>query len=227
MAMSSSRLVSIVIPAYKPAFFEAALASALRQNHDDIEIIITDDCRNDGIKDIVEKLRPTSPWPILYAKNQTPLGEPHNIAQGIRLASGEYIKFLYDDDILLPDCVRLMFDVLHDSPDIKVVSATRKRIDAAGALLADNLYTVYPFGKNVVLNGPELVSFLAQYPINFVGEPSAVMCRREDLLVFGQDIMSLEQVVIWGLGDLAIYAKLLRQGNLAMLARPLSYFRVS
>lgn len=225
--MSSSRLVSIVIPAYKPAFFEAALASALRQNHDDIEIIITDDCRNDGIKDIVEKLRPTSPWPILYAKNQTPLGEPHNIAQGIRLASGEYIKFLYDDDILLPDCVRLMFDVLHDSPDIKVVSATRKRIDAAGALLADNLYTVYPFGKNVVLNGPELVSFLAQYPINFVGEPSAVMCRREDLLVFGQDIMSLEQVVIWGLGDLAIYAKLLRQGNLAMLARPLSYFRVS
>ncbi|MCF5223262.1 glycosyltransferase [Pseudomonas syringae] len=225
--MSSSRLVSIVIPAYKPAFFEAALASALRQNHDEIEIIITDDCRNDGIKDIVEKLRPTSPWPILYAKNQTPLGEPHNIAQGIRLASGEYIKFLYDDDILLPDCVRLMFDVLHDSPDIKVVSATRKRIDAAGALLADTLYTAYPFGKNVVLNGPELVSFLAQYPINFVGEPSAVMCRREDLLVFGQDIMSLEQVVIWGLGDLAIYAKLLRQGNLAMLARPLSYFRVS
>ncbi|WP_122741300.1 glycosyltransferase, partial [Pseudomonas viridiflava] len=48
--MSSSRLVSIVIPAYKPAFFEAALASALRQNHDDIEIIVTDDCRDDGIR---------------------------------------------------------------------------------------------------------------------------------------------------------------------------------
>ncbi|KPY20191.1 Glycosyl transferase, group 2 protein [Pseudomonas savastanoi pv. glycinea] len=227
MAMSSSRLVSIVIPAYKPAFFEAALASALRQNHDDIEIIITDDCRDDGIKAIVEKLSPNSRWPIHYFKNATPLGEPHNIAHAIARAQGEYIKFLYDDDILLPDCVRLMFDVMHDSPDIKVVSATRKRIDANGALLADNLYTAYPFGKNVVLNGPELVSFLASHPINFVGEPSAVMCRREDLLVFGQDIMSLQQVLIWGLGDLAMYVKLLRHGNLAMLARPLSYFRVS
>ncbi|EGH24740.1 glycosyl transferase, group 2 family protein, partial [Pseudomonas amygdali pv. mori str. 301020] len=183
--MSSSRLVSIVIPAYKPAFFEAALASALRQNHDDIEIIITDDCRDDGIKAIVEKLSPNSRWPIHYFKNATPLGEPHNIAHAIARAQGEYIKFLYDDDILLPDCVRLMFDVMHDSPDIKVVSATRKRIDANGALLADNLYTAYPFGKNVVLNGPELVSFLASHPINFVGEPSAVMSRREDLLVFG------------------------------------------
>ncbi|KAA8694816.1 glycosyltransferase [Pseudomonas caricapapayae] len=225
--MSPSRLVSIVIPAYKPAFFEAALASALRQNHDDVEIIVTDDCRDDGIKLIVEKLSPDSRWPIHYFKNATPLGEPHNIAHAIARARGDYIKFLYDDDILLPDCVRLMFDVMHDSPDIKVVSATRKRIDADGALLADNIYTAYPFGKNVVLNGPELVSFLARHPINFVGEPSAVMCRRDDLLAFGQDIMSLQQVLIWGLGDLAMYAKLLRHGNLAMLARPLSYFRVS
>lgn len=225
--MSSSRLVSIVIPSYKPAFFEAALASALRQNHDDIEIIVTDDCRDDGIKDIVEKLRPESRWPIHYSKNPASLGEPHNLALGISLARGDYIKFLYDDDILLTDCVRLMFDVMHDSPDIKIVAATRKRIDANGTLLADNIYTAYPFGKNVVLNGPELVSFLAQHPSNFVGEPSAVMCRRDDLLAFGQDVMSLNKVLIWGLGDLAIYAKLLRQGNLAMLARPLSYFRVS
>ncbi|QXG36362.1 glycosyltransferase [Pseudomonas viridiflava] len=225
--MSSSRLVSIVIPAYKPAFFEAALASALRQNHDDIEIIVTDDCRDNGIKNIVEKLAPESRWPIHYYKNETPLGEPHNVARGVAMARGEYIKFLYDDDILLNDCVRLMFDVIHDSPDIKLVSATRKRIDANNAFLPDTIYTASPFGKNVVLNGPELVSFLAQHPINFVGEPSAVMCRREDLLAFGQDIMSLDKVLIWGLGDLAIYVKLLRQGNLALLARTLSYFRVS
>ncbi|MBX8519663.1 glycosyltransferase [Pseudomonas cichorii] len=225
--MSSSRLVSIVIPAYKPAFFEAALASALRQNHDEIEILVCDDCRDDSIKNIVDKLSPDSRWPIRYLKNATSLGEPHNIAYGISQARGEYIKFLYDDDILVPDCVRLQFDVLHDSPDIKLVSATRKRIDSNGDLLPDNLATLNPFGKNVVLDGPELVSFLSQNPVNFVGEPSSVMCRREDVLAFGQDIMSLNQTLIWGLGDVALYLKLLRQGNLAMLARTLSYFRVS
>ncbi|KWS76585.1 glycosyltransferase [Pseudomonas amygdali] len=225
--MSSSRLVSIVIPAYKPAFFEAALASALQQNHDDIEIIITDDCRDDGIENIVKKLRPTSRWPIHYSKNEVPLGEANNLACGISQARGDYIKFLYDDDILVPDCVRLLFDVIQDSPDIKMVSARRKRIDANGDALPDNIYTVFPFDRNVVLNGPELVSFLSQHTINFIGEPSSVMCRRHDVLAFGQDIMALEQTPLWGLGDVAIYVKLLRQGNLAMLARTLSYFRVS
>ncbi|SDP27698.1 Glycosyltransferase, GT2 family [Pseudomonas congelans] len=225
--MSSSRLVSIVIPAYKPAFFEASLASALRQNHDEIEIIITDDCRDEGIKTIVDKLSPGSRWPIRYFRNETPLGEEYNNARAISLAQGQYIKFLYDDDILLPDCVRLLFDVLHDSPDIKLVSAVRKRIDSNGDLLPDNIYTAYPFGQNVVIDGPQLVSFLAQHPVNFIGEPASVMCRREDVLAFGQEIMSLKGVFVWGLGDVALYLKLLRQGNLAMLARPLSYFRVS
>jgi len=225
--MSSSRLVSIVIPAYKATFFEAALASALRQNHDDVEIVICDDCPNEDIKNIVDKLSPGSRWPIRYEKNPVGLGEEHNGARAISLARGQYIKFLYDDDILVPDCVRVLFDVLHDSPDIRLVSATRKLVDDKGRFMPDNIFTRNPFGRNVVLNGPELVSFLAQYPINFVGEPSSVMFRREDALVFGKDIMSLKGVFIWGLADVALYVKLLRQGNLALIARPLSYFRVS
>lgn len=225
--MSSSRLVSIVIPAYKAAFFEAALASALRQNHDEIEILVCDDCPTDAIKQIVDKLSPGSRWPIRYLRNPVPLGEMNNIAHGVEQSRGDYIKFLYDDDLLLPDCTRLLFAALHENPDIKLASATRKRIDANGSLLPDNLFTLNPFGRNVVLNGPDLVSFLAQHPVNFIGEPSSVMCRREDVLAFGQDIMSLKQTVIIGLGDVALYLKLLRHGNLALLARPLSYFRVS
>lgn len=225
--MSVSRLVSIVIPAYKPAFFEAALASALRQNHDDVEIVVCDDCKDESIKRIVDKLSVDGRWPVRYFRNPQALGEALNIARGVREAQGEYIKFLYDDDLLVPDCVRLQFDVLHDSPDIKLVSAARKLVNDNGEWLQDNLATRFPFSGNVVLNGPELVSFLAQHPINFVGEPSSVMCRRSDVLAFGDEIMSFKGLVITGLGDMTMYLKLLRQGDLAMLARPLSYFRVS
>jgi GT2 family glycosyltransferase len=225
--MSSSRLVSIVIPAYKPAFFEAALASALRQNHDAVEIVVCDDCKDESIKHIVDKLAVGSRWPIRYLRNPQALGEALNIARGVREARGEYIKFLYDDDLIVPDCVRLLFDVLHDSPDLKLVSAARKLINDNGEWLQDNLATRYPFSGNVVLNGPEVASFVAQHPVNFIGEPTSVMARRADLLAFGDQIMSLEGVVICGLGDMAMYLKLLRHGDLAMLARPLSYFRVS
>lgn len=225
--MSYPSLVSIVIPAYKADFFEAALLSALRQNHDDVEIIICDDCPTEAIKLIVDRLSVNSRWPVRYFKNPVALREAANVARGIREARGEYIKFLYDDDILVPDAIRLMYDVLHDSPDIRLVSSARKRIDAEGNFLPDTLYTRYPFGHNVVIDGPELVSFLAQTPVNFIGEPSAVMCRRADVLPFGQDLMSLEGTPIWSFGDVALYVKLLRLGNLAMLARPLAYFRVT
>lgn len=224
--MSSSRLVSIVIPAYKPDFFEAALASALRQNHDEIEIVVSDDCRTDAIERIVEKLSPKSRWPIRYFHNPVPLGEAHNIAHGIRQARGEYIKFLYDDDLLVPDCTRLLFEAMHGKPDITLAAGRRKRIDRNGDILMDTLATLNPFTKDVVINGPDLVSFQAQKALNFIGEPCAVMCRRKDVLSFGDEIMSFKQKLIVGLGDLALYLKLLRQGNLALLARPLSYFRV-
>lgn len=225
--MSSSRLVSIVIPAYKADFFEEALISALRQNHDQIEILVCDDCPTDAIQRIVERLTPGSRWPIRYLRNPESLGEARNIARGVSEARGEYIKFLYDDDILVADCTRLLFEALHQQPDIKLASGRRQRIDGQGNPLADNLATLNPFGRNVMINGPDLVSFLAQNPVNFIGEPSSVMCRRRDLLPFGEQIMSLEQTLIVGLGDMAMYLKLLRQGNLALLSRTLSYFRVS
>jgi len=225
--MSSSRLVSIVIPAYKAAYFEAALSSALRQNYDEIEIVIGDDCPDDAIAGIVEKLKAKSRWPIRYLRNQLGLGEIGNVTRCVAEARGEYIKFLYDDDVIVPDCVRLLVDALENTPGVSLVSSRRRLIDEKGEFLTDIAATCFPFEQDTILNGKDVVSFWGDYTVNFVGEPSSVLCRREDLLAFGNGIFSLaEQEVHW-VGDLAIYSKLLLQGNLALLSRPLSYFRIS
>jgi len=225
--MSSSRLVSIVIPAYKAAYFESALSSALRQNYDDIEIVIGDDCPDDGIATIVEKLKAKSRWPIRYLRNHVGLGEIGNVTRCVAEARGEYIKFLYDDDVIVPDCVRLLVDTLENTPGVSLVSSRRRLIDKNGDFLPDISATVFPFEGDALLNGPDVVSFWGDYTVNFVGEPSSVLCRREDLLAFGDGIFSLDEQEIHWIGDLAIYSKLLRQGNLVMLERPLSYFRIS
>lgn len=225
--MSSSRLVSIVIPAYKAAYFEAALSSALRQNYDEIEIVIGDDCPDDSIAGIVEKLKAKSRWPIRYFRNQPGLGEIGNVTRCVAEARGEYIKFLYDDDVIVPDCVRLLVDTLENTPGVSLVSSRRRLIDEGGEFLPDIPATRFPFEHDTLLNGHNVVSFWGDYTVNFVGEPSSVLCRREDLLAFGDGIFSLDEQAIDWIGDLAIYSKLLRQGNLAMLARPLSYFRIS
>ncbi|MGA4473046.1 glycosyltransferase [Ectopseudomonas chengduensis] len=225
--MRSTRLVSIVIPAYKATYFEAALSSALLQNYDEIEIVIGDDCPDDCIAGVVEKLAAKSRWPIRYLRNQLGLGEIGNVTRCVAEARGEYIKFLYDDDVIVPDCVRLLVDTLENTPGVSLVSSRRRLIGEDGEFLPDIPATCFPFEHDTLLNGGDVVSFWGDYTVNFVGEPSSVLCRRKDLLAFGDGIFSLDEQEIDWVGDLAIYAKLLRQGNLAMLARPLSYFRIS
>jgi GT2 family glycosyltransferase len=225
--MGPSPLVSIVIPAYKPTFFEAALRSAFAQDYSTIEIVIGDDCPTGAIEDIVERLRPESPWPVHYQRNAEQKGEAANVTQGVARAQGLYIKFLYDDDLLEPTCVRRQVETFEAYPGLAMVTARRRLVDEQGQPLPNTYATRFPFLESTRLNGPDLTSFLGDYPWNIIGEPSSVMCRRSDLLAFGDSIFGLAGQPIDWLGDLAIYVKLLRQGDLAMLDETLSSFRVS
>jgi len=226
--MTSSRLVSILIPAYKATYFEEALTSAMRQNHDEVEIIVCDDCPDDAIGEIVRRLAPLSRWPVHYWRNPQSLGEIANVTQCLHKAQGEYIKFLFDDDLIVPDCARIMVDVFETTPGLSIVSSRRRRIDEAGRWMSDIQATLLPFNRDVVLDGREVVAFQGLYTLNFIGEPSSVMCRRADLMALvPEGLYNVNGHEIHWVGDLAIYVKLLQHGHVAILERTLSYFRVS
>ncbi|MCG8276529.1 glycosyltransferase [Stenotrophomonas sp. NLF4-10] len=220
-------LTSILVPAYKAKFFRQALDSALAQTWPELELIVCDDSGDESIAEMVEQAHRTARFPILYSRNATRLGELASTARGIALARGRYIKLLHDDDVLEPECVASLVAAIESRPGIALASSRRQRIGGLGRKLPDIGATVFPFDRDVVVNGQELVSFLADHTINFIGEPSCVLCRREDLLEIGDELMSLDGKVIHWVGDLALYAKLLRHGDLAMLAAPLTNFRVS
>lgn len=220
-------LVSIVMPAYKAQYFEAALDSVLAQAYSALELIICDDSPDSRIAELVEGKRGGAVFPIRYCKNEKRLGELGSTAKGIRLAKGKYIKLLHDDDVLEPNCITGLVAAMESEADIALASSRRQRIDENGDALPDILHTCFPFSGDVIINGKELVSFLGDHTINFIGEPSCILARRDDLLEIADDLMSLNGQVIHWVGDLALYAKLLQRGNLAFLANPLTKFRVS
>ena len=220
-------LVSIVMPAYKGLYLYEALESIQRQTYRPLELVICDDARTDEVETIVEAFRAEADFPIHYQRNATRLWETRSAARGIALASGSYIKFLHDDDVLHPDCIASLLAVMEADPSIVLASSRRRRIDENSNPLPDILATVFPFREDVLIDGPQLVSLLAEYPLNFIGEPSTVMCRRADVLEYGDKLSMLNGVRITWIADLALYVKLLRHGKLAMLAQPLTDFRVS
>ncbi|MFE8048557.1 glycosyltransferase [Brenneria goodwinii] len=225
--MAGSPLVSIVIPAYKSAFFEATLHSACNQDYDNIEIVICDDSQGDLIKICVDQIRPYSHFPILYHQNEKNLGETDNTIKGLKLASGEYIKFLHDDDLLRENCVSRMVEALESSNNVALVSSRRRRIDEADNVLPDTRSTAYPFKGDSLIRGQDVINFVADNTINFIGEPSCTLIRRQDLLAMSDELYLINGQRAIYLGDLVLYVKLLRLGDLVILAEPLVDFRVS
>lgn len=225
--LTSNPLVSIVIPAYKADFFEAALFSACSQTYDNLEIVVGDDNPSGAIAALVERQRGTSRVPIRYFHSQPALGEIPNAAACVEVARGKYIKFLHDDDELLPECVAALVAVMEGNPSIALASSRRVVINELGEISDLELPYLFPFAGDVLISGPQLVAFLARRPINFVGEPSCMLCRREDLLAFGDQMMSLQGKLIIGFGDMAMAARLFQRGDLALLAQPLTRYRVS
>lgn len=220
-------LVSVVMPAFKATYLEAALDSVARQTYRPLELVICDDCRTEDVADIVRRFSKSADFEVRYFHNPKRLNEINNLARCIELAVGEYVKFLYDDDVLQPECISSLIALMQSDPSIALASSRRRNIDAQGSRLPDNYATAYPFNGDVLIDGAEAVSFLAEHTLNFIGEPSSVLCRRADVLSMGQGLTTLNGVRIHWVGDLAIYAKLLMHGNLAMRAEPLSHFRVS
>ncbi|WP_417539722.1 glycosyltransferase [Marinobacter sp.] len=229
MTLSNERaaLVSVVMPAYRAQYLDEALDSLLAQTYRPLELVVCDDSTTPDVEARVEAFRARADFMVQYHRNPTRLWETRSAARAISFASGKYVKFLHDDDILEPQSIASLVAVMEHHADVSLVSSRRRLINEQSHSLPDNQATVFPFPGDVVVDGKALTSFLAEHTLNFIGEPSTVMCRRADLVEFGDGLSVLNGVRITWVADLALYVKLLQRGHLAFLATPLTRFRVS
>lgn len=223
VAMEDTPLVSVVIPAYNPRYFHTALQSALSQTYSGMEIIICDDSAGDEIERIVVE---SSDSRIRYIKNPERLGGARNYQQCFDLASGLYVKFLNDDDLLHPECVESMVRCLNRYPGVTLVTSHRQPIDEEGKALRDLTATIRPVQDDSIIDGTTACHSLLQNKTNFVGEPTTTLFRRRDMENIKPTIMSFAGVPAKMNGDVAMWMNLLSKGDLIYLVKSLSYFRI-
>ncbi|KEF31683.1 O-antigen biosynthesis protein [Marinobacter nitratireducens] len=215
--------VSFVITAFKDHYLEAAIDSVFAQcGVSSFEILVLDDSPSKAVHDVVGKYDASI---IRYIRSDHQLGGQLGLDYGVRLARGQYIKFLNDDDILEEGCTSRLIAALEVS-GAKLATSKRHLIDDEGAFLKEHLFSLCPFDRDVLVKGRDLLEFLRVFPLNFIGEPSTVLARRRDLLGKFPHISSLNNRVITSVNDLAMYAGLLIDGDLAYLSEPLSRFRL-
>lgn len=223
--MNSVPLVSIVIPAYNPRFFQGALHSALSQDYAHFEVVVCDDSGGDEIKNIVDLFEGVATMPLRYVRNSQRMGFIGNVLQCLGQARGEFVKFLCDDDHLFPACIRYQAQALIDHDDINLVVAQRNFWDADGIVLPTRLENSPLARSSCVFKGSDLLEIFEGFPVNFLGGFSASLFRRSDLEQFLPALTTPGQCFAAQL-DLALYICLLRRGNMAVLNQILSAERL-
>ena len=177
-------LVSICIPTYnQPHFFEIALQSALAQTYENIEIIVGDDSTNEDTKNLIQPYLEHFDN-IKYFYHGGPLGGRgiKNTDFVVNHSKGDYINILLHDDIIYPQKIsRMMEYFVRDlENEISLVTSARDSIDKDGRIL--KRMNPWQPNEDTILNGAEVGRKILFSKINFLGELSTVLFKRESLL---------------------------------------------
>lgn len=140
--MTTSPWLSILIPAYNvETFISDTIESVLRQQQENIEILVVDDGSTDTTKNIVKKLAATAAVPIRLIEHTNTKGVSAARNTLVNEAKGEYLWFLDSDDVMHEGVIKeLKAIVTAHNPDLVMCnfSVLRKRSTLKHRLRGEN-----------------------------------------------------------------------------------------
>lgn len=205
--MIPSSLITVAIPYYQHAgFLRLAIESVLSQTVLPAEIILCDDSPSG------EGAQMQALWPghIRYVKNPARLGIGANWNQCLDLVTTPYAVVLSADDILLPDYIGHMLEVLTAHPEATAAFCEARTINETGArafsLIDAMKRFLWPYGAQRLqpISGDHGVASLMRG--DYIICPS--MCYAMDKLAGQRFDTSLRMVL-----DLELFTRLLLQGH--------------
>ena len=207
--------ISVLIPTYNYArFLGEAIESVLAQDYPDFELIVVDDCSADNTVQVVEPYCRRSPR-VQFLANPTNLGMVNNWNYSLKRARGSYIKFLFGDDKLChPEALSKLASMLQANPSATLAASARVVLNEKSE--AVDLWRPLPEGCHEGRN--IITAYLMENGRNLVGEPSAVLFRKEDA---GRGFDPQYRQVV----DMEMWFHLLEKGSLVYTREPLCGFR--
>ena len=187
-----SQLVSVPVLTYNAAeFVEETLESIFNQTHQNIQLIVSDDCSKDTTVEIVEKWcnqprvkeRFTDIIILTVPKNT---GIPANYNRCVNASDGEWIKMISGDDALMPNCIEDNLYHIQENPIIKVLYSYLRIYRST--FEADNFVSLSPacFPSHIIT--PEITAH-EQYELFLVSDriqfTPSMFLNKESILTAG------------------------------------------
>src|SRR5258706_15173636 len=116
--VATSPLVTVAVPTFSRfEYLKEAVASALSQTYENIEVLIGDDGTTDAIHEWGQSLAQRDPR-VRYQRNEQNLGLAGNWNAVTDAARGEFLIIIGDDDRLLPAFVETLIGLVDPSGQV-------------------------------------------------------------------------------------------------------------
>jgi glycosyltransferase involved in cell wall biosynthesis len=189
--------ISICIPVYnKPEYVLRAIQSIAKQDHKNVEIILSDDSPSSGLKLAIQPY--ISELDIKYYHNQPALKSPMNWNNALDKATGDFYMLLHQDDWLESEkALSTFLKAFSDNPSVGFVFCKNTAIQPDGQVIT--LQAIRSLLKDMSKRPHHILR------ANVIGPPSNTMLRKEIAIRY-------DESYIW-LVDVDYYVQLLTKGN--------------
>jgi glycosyltransferase involved in cell wall biosynthesis len=183
-------MISICVPTFNgSAYLAATLASISAQTFEDYEVLIVDDLSTDDTLAIAEAFAARDARVRIVRNTERAGSSARNANQCLRHARGEWIKFLFQDDLMAPTCLAAMLEAgqrghlvisWHDylfAPDVDDdVRRFYQNIPTLAAVLPTAYADADTFSDAV----------LEHWGVNFIGPTSSSFIHRDCFTRYGE-----------------------------------------
>ena len=178
-------LVSIIVATYRREdVLWNALSSLSSQSYSNIEVVLVDDNDdlqwNTSVRDVVERFEKKYPSVMFqYIVNHPNRGSAETRNIGISVANGDYITFLDDDDVYLPDKVKQQVAFMEQKQldysitDLYLYNENGKLVDkrTRGYLTTANEHKLFECHMKYHITGTDAMMFRKDYIVKIGGFP--------------------------------------------------------
>lgn len=197
--------VSVLIPAFRATYLREALASVLSQTFGDYELLVSDDSSGSEVQGVLDEFGDKR-----IRRLQGPRqGLVANTAFMVEQAGCDLLKFVYDDDFLLPFGLARLVEMLEAAPQASLAFTFRHWVSADGRILHSPV--TIDGKKPTLLSGRVAVDFLISRLDNFIGEPTNVLLRRSSIETADR-LRLYAGAPVRHLVDVALYLSVLQRG---------------
>ena len=167
-------------------YLKEAVDSVLSQTFDDFEFLIIDDFSLDNSVEIIKSYDDTR---IRLIENEYNIGQTASLNKGLKLAKGECIARIDQDDVCMPCRLQNQVQVLKSTLNVAVLGSYFIHIDSDGNLLRYNKFPVNP-------NSNLFYIISGKNPLIHPG----VMYRKNIIVAIGgyrEEYMPSEDIDLW------------------------------